>query len=134
MTVLGDIDKGMIARDRDQLWAEADAAASNGVSRFLPDSLWGVAAERQMAETTVDPWVEQLQAYLDSEDESTGTERIDRVSGRELLDFLIPDKGRQTKKMASKVKGIMLDQLGWEYKRAVRIEGVLSSGYQRIAE
>lgn len=132
MTVLGPIDKGMIARDRDQLWAEADAAASNGVSRFLPDSLWGVAAERQMAETTVDPWVEQLQAYLDSEDETTGTERIDRVSGRELLDFLTPDKGRQTKKMASKVKGIMLDQLGWEYKRALRIDGVLTSGYQRV--
>jgi hypothetical protein len=59
------IDVSVIARDRDQLWAEAATLEAKGESDVLPVALWGIAAERQRDQTSDDPWVDVLGHYLE---------------------------------------------------------------------
>jgi predicted P-loop ATPase len=50
------IDDAALARDRDQLWAEAAAREATGESIRLDPELWGAAGEEQEDRTVADPW------------------------------------------------------------------------------
>src|SRR5262249_34011278 len=52
----GRINLGALARDRDQLWAEASVVESTGESLVIPEALWPDAAERQAARLAPDVW------------------------------------------------------------------------------
>jgi Virulence-associated protein E-like domain/Bifunctional DNA primase/polymerase, N-terminal len=60
-TKVGRFDTDAIARDRDQLWAEAAAREKAGESIRLDPSLWDAAAEQQSERTVTDPWHELLE-------------------------------------------------------------------------
>ena len=54
----------MLKQDRDQLWAEAAARESEGVSIRLPKELWDDAGVEQEEHTIVEPWIEVIQELL----------------------------------------------------------------------
>jgi predicted P-loop ATPase len=60
----GLIDLAGIARDRDQLWAEAAAIEASGEALTLPPTLWGVASIEQQARLTHDPWEDVIEHHL----------------------------------------------------------------------
>lgn len=57
---VGRIDVAAIARDRDQLWAEASIAEGLDVDIMLPEELWEAARVEQADRTQSDPWVDEL--------------------------------------------------------------------------
>ena len=57
---VGDIDLEALARDRDQLWAEAATRESSGESIRLDRALWQAAALEQDERRTIDPFVAPL--------------------------------------------------------------------------
>jgi hypothetical protein len=60
----GLIDLVGIARDRDQLWAEAAATEASGETLTLPPALWGVASIEQQARLAHDPWEDEIERHL----------------------------------------------------------------------
>ena len=62
---VGRIDLTALARDRDQLWAEAASLEAQGVSIELAELLWAEAAKAQEARVVADPWVEILGPQLE---------------------------------------------------------------------
>lgn len=61
----GEIDVEGLARDRDQLWAEAATMEAEGDVIRLDPSLYGAAKKEQEARLADDPWREILMNYLD---------------------------------------------------------------------
>jgi predicted P-loop ATPase len=60
----GLIDLVGVARDRDQLWAEAAAIEASGETLTLPSTLWSVASVEQQARLTHDPWEDEIERHL----------------------------------------------------------------------
>lgn len=58
------IDLVGLRRDRDQLWAEASAREARAESHFLPESLWGAAAEEQENRSASDEWAPLINDYI----------------------------------------------------------------------
>jgi predicted P-loop ATPase len=54
------IDLAGLARDREQLWAEALVREAAGESIELPEALWGIAAQEQDERLVTDPWEDLL--------------------------------------------------------------------------
>jgi Virulence-associated protein E len=63
--LIGAIFLSELARDRDQLLAEAVAAFKHGEDAVLPKELWGVAAEMQMKRRIRDDWEDLLASALE---------------------------------------------------------------------
>ena len=137
------IDIAALAVDRDQLWAEAVALEADGVSRVLPSKLWGVAGERQDAETLTDPWEDTLRAFLDRRAagrDLDGTEDDadsftppppDKVHTSELFGELgIPAKD-QNRATAGRLRSVMEARLGWQHRKSLRIADAVKAGYER---
>jgi hypothetical protein len=57
------IDLDAIARDRDQIWAEAAHLEASGASMKLGEEFWERAAEEQEARTEEDVWLEKIAAH-----------------------------------------------------------------------
>ena len=57
---VGRFDFAALARDRDQLWAEASWRENRGESIRLPKRLYPVAAEQQTLRMREDPWVDHI--------------------------------------------------------------------------
>src|SRR5216684_7138124 len=60
----GHIDLAGLARDRDQIWAEAAAREASRESHLLPEYLWKAAGEEQAGRMTTDAWREPILQYL----------------------------------------------------------------------
>jgi predicted P-loop ATPase len=58
------IDLGAVARDRDQLWAEASMIEATGEPLVIPEALWPEAAAQQAARMELDPWEDALSCRL----------------------------------------------------------------------
>jgi len=58
------IDVEALARDRDQLWAEAVFEEFQGVSIGLPERLWALAGEQQKERLEGDEWFELIARYV----------------------------------------------------------------------
>lgn len=115
---VGEIDLNGLKKDRDQLLAEASEAEAKGETIVLPEQLWSEAAERQNDVLAVDPWVDDVRAYLNTLDES-----VTRISSSELLSSAIGvPAGRRAQNDQKRLAGVM-SRVGWEYSRSVRIDG-----------
>jgi predicted P-loop ATPase len=77
---VGEIDLAALARDREQLWAEAAAAEAAGESIVLNRKLWDVARIEQDDRMEREPWTELIQNYV----ALAGKERDD-VTVKEVL-------------------------------------------------
>ena len=58
------IDFDAVARDRDQLWAEASAAEASGEPIVIPQELWSDATQAQLARMEEDPWDDLIAAAI----------------------------------------------------------------------
>lgn len=119
----GRIDLGALARHRDQLWAEAAVAEAAGEPIELPRELWDEAAERQGQRMVEDPWIPKVREYVERQ-------RKLRISTTELLDGALQIHcSRQTPLESRRLRQVM-EALGWEYKKSIRIEGRVTTGYE----
>jgi predicted P-loop ATPase len=85
------IDLAALARDRDQLWAEAALREARGDSIGLPENLWKAAGHEQESRLEVDSvWRELIAQYIE-------LKKVNDVSTREVLadnQFLRIEPGR----------------------------------------
>lgn len=101
-----------LARDRDQLWAEAVASWRKGAGTNLPPELWEDAAEEQAERVESDPWEERTREHLKGLRETTITAAL--VSGTGIGLKLEQVTERESKRM-----GRILRACGW-WPRQVR--------------
>lgn len=114
------IDIGLIARARDQLWAEATQRYRAGEAGWwdVPD-----AQQQQMSRFNEDPWHDPIKMWLGDRQET---------STSEVLEFCLKvELARQTRSDQIRVGNVML-VLGW-YRRRVRDGKTLAWQYFRDA-
>lgn len=125
----GVIDLDALARDRDQLWAEAAMMESRGDAIRLDPSLYGAAKAEQDARLADDPWVEILAEYLEGQ-RANGKTRV--LSKTLLSDALELSIEKQTQAATKKLKSAMALISTWEYKATMRADGLRSAGYEYV--
>jgi predicted P-loop ATPase len=123
----GQIDLEALARDRDQLWAEAAMMESRGDSIRLDSSLYEAAKAEQNARLADDPWVEILADYLDGQLAKSKTRFTSVKLLSEALD--LPSE-KQTQTTMRKLKGAMALIPNWKYKPTLRADGLRTAGYE----
>lgn len=122
-----------LARDRDQLWAEAARLEASGASIILPESLWEAAGALQQERMERDPWDDILEQVKGKEtpDGIGGIEH--RIASRDLIELHLripPD--RQTDVTAKRLAYTMR-RLGWDGPKPIRIGEAVYKGYSRPA-
>lgn len=121
---------------RDQLWAEAAAAETDGESIALPRRLWRVAGEVQDERVEVDPWSSKL-AELNRPDPLSNEYPLGviihgnelRVTTNSVLQFLGVDIDRQNAVNGRRLAPLM-KKLGWTGPSTMRIAGEPDRGYR----
>lgn len=117
---------GKLAEDRDQLWAEAVAREAAGESIRLEQRLWGVAASRQEARRTEDPWEEPLVKAISGLPQDTDRQRVSMEDIWKLLE--IPATHRDLR-AADRVSSVM--QKHNFRKISIKRDGVVGWGWGR---
>ena len=117
-------DVDAIARDRDQLWAEAAVREKAGESIRLDKSLWGAAAEEQSERTVTDPWFDTLEDTLG---DMTG-----KILAADIWTMLGVDTLHRTQAQNQRL-GAAMKALGFE-RKVLRFDGRVQRGYARGSE
>lgn len=125
-TRTGAIDLQALARDRDQLWAEAAYAEAAGESLQLPEALWPAAAEQQEARLEEHPWLDVLARVTGAVHEDMA-----RITTRKVFEELqIPAERRQG--YHAKTIAHLMVKLGWTPTK-IREGNSTLRGYEREA-
>mgnify|MGYP001627807989 FL=1 len=111
VTVERQIDTDALARDRDQLFAEALAAFGAGEAWHLDAAAEAQAAEVQEAAREEDPWEQIIGKHLDAQDFDGGKQNEIRMSDLLSGPLDIP-RERQTTPLARRA-GTILRLMGW---------------------
>ncbi|MBN9149160.1 MULTISPECIES: virulence-associated E family protein [unclassified Nitrobacter] len=143
------IDVSKLARDRDQLWAEASVLEERREPLTLPESLWSVAAELQKNETADNPWEDTIADFLEqrerdhvrynsnfdlSEDEDDDEPPPpDRVHADDLMNALDIPKAQRSTGQAQRLRTTM-ESMGWEHRRQVKIFGQNRAGFVKSTQ
>jgi predicted P-loop ATPase len=110
-----------LARDRDQLWAEAAARETTGASIRLDSKLWSAAGEEQEEREIGDPWLELLR---------TATEGFNgKIFGEDVWKLVRMPPDRRAQEHNGRI-GAAMRQLGFEHKKR-RFDGDSKQGYAR---
>ena len=118
VTVESQIDTDALARDRDQLFAEALAAFNAGEAWHLTAEAEAQAAEAQEAARQVHPWEDIIREHLESEEYGGG--QCDVVRIQELLSKVLDiPKAQQAPASVQRVASI-LRKMGWSDKKDSR--------------
>ena len=119
----GRIDAAAIARDRDQLWAEAVAAEAEGESIRLDRKLWPRATKLQEKQA-VDPWLYTIEKVLGN--------MIGRIATASVFEILMLPEGVKRPDLGSRVASCMRE-LGWDNNqgKVIKIGGRVCRGYLR---
>jgi hypothetical protein len=122
------VDLDGLARDRDQLFAEALAAFKAGEAWHLSPEMETAARERQSAATEEDPWTESVAAFLagtsdprdfaDEGDEPEPQPRAETTTAEVLAALGLPPA--QQGGTSAKRVGAIMRGLGWEYVKHAR--------------
>jgi predicted P-loop ATPase len=105
----GSIDIEALARDRDQLWAEAKHRYSSGEKWWLDTSaLVEIASEEQSARYQGDPWEEIIGPWLEVRSSTSVSEVLEKCVNKPQAQWTQADKNRV---------GRCLRTLGWERYR-----------------
>lgn len=122
------IDLEALARDRDQLWAEAAMMESRGDSIRLAPSLYKAAKAEQDARLADDPWRDILIDYLD--EVKPTKEKARRVTSNALLTLALEiPSDRLTQAHMKRLKSVMATIPRWQYKETLRVDGARTAGY-----
>jgi len=121
------IDTDALARDRDQLWAEA-ATKEPGTTITLRSELWGTARAEQAAREEADPWDDILAQTV-----GTVEQGEERVFSRDLLTAVLGIHSSKQRDIDAKRLGRCMRRLGWEGPKDVRIGNDRNKGYSRSA-
>jgi predicted P-loop ATPase len=107
---VGRIDLEALARDRDQIWAEAVVREAEGKPIHLPESMWHAASEEQNQRTESDEWAAAIHNYLNMPDKIKADVSITDV----LVDnqFLRLESGRVGRREQMRA-GSILRRLGF---------------------
>lgn len=120
----GNIDLDALARDRDQLLAEAAHRESRGEAIELPQELWDAAAAEQEARVEEDPWLEKI----DSATPTVVGDKLRHLSGDLLFNTLGIPLERQTQWHTKRLSALM-KMLGWRNNK-FKIHGQTFRGYE----
>lgn len=107
----GRIALGALARDRDQIWAEAVRRFDEGAPWWLSGELAETAAEEAEARFVRHPWEASCAAYL-----AAPRRAVEGVTTEDLLAHVGVEPGRRTRADAMTV-GAILGRLGWARRR-----------------
>jgi predicted P-loop ATPase len=129
VAVLRPIDIDSLARDRDQLFAEACALEAAGTSIVLHKELWGAAAKEQEERREADPWEDILRSVRGID--CDGEERI--LSQRLLVEHLSIPRERQKHADLLRV-GTAMRRLGWKGPKLLRVGGDRGKGYWKARD
>lgn len=105
----GPFDLEALARDRDQLWAEAVAAYKTGEGWKLPTALEEDAAAEQKARVIVDPLEAPIRDYLDKNG-------LGEVTVPQLFDHVTALSSLGRTQETSRRIGAILRGIGWEQR------------------
>ena len=109
-----------LARDRDQLWAEAAERDRNGESIELPRHLWAVSAVHQGQRLAIDPYEEVLFGPLLEVEGKVRAETIWQLVG-------MADRAKRTQSHNGRL-GAVMRKHGWTRKQ-LRFSGNKEYGY-----
>jgi hypothetical protein len=128
----GRINLDALARDRDQLWAEAAHVEATGASLKLPEPLWPEAAAEQDKRRDHDPWDDMLAGVKGTVFDTKDGGQEERISTAELLTAhlkLPPDRATD---VVNKRLSHCMTRLGWtRAPNAMRLDGKQQRGYVR---
>lgn len=113
-----------LARDRDQLWAEAVMREARGDSIRLDPSLYGDAATEQKKRSVEDPFRDQIEHVLGNIN--------GKIWNADVWDILAVQPGQRTQEHNARM-GEAMRACGWE-RSDLRIEGKVSKVYVRGTE
>lgn len=114
-----------LARDRDQLWAEAAARETAGESIRLPESLWATAEEHQERRRTVDAWEEPITEGVEALMPSSSGRR--QISTAHVWELIGIEMNRRDRAGSLRISEIM-QKLGFQSNK-IRLDGRLMVGY-----
>lgn len=125
-----------LARDRDQLWAEAAhrECAANGMGILLPEKLWRDASTLQDSRRDEDPWEDTLATvetiYAKTPVPAPGGKHMERrITSRDILELVLKlPIERQTDVTAKRV-AFAMRRLGWDGPKLIRVGEQMGRGY-----
>lgn len=148
---VGRIDLEALARDRDQLWAEAVAIEATGESIMLASEYWAEATREQAARTSWDPWIELVRnaparAVRYMADHGAAGELVgddlgpvyegergyrERIASAFVARIVLGIPEERQHAEAFKRIGLAMRKHGWEGPKPVRIDGRVMKGFER---
>lgn len=136
---VGRIDLTSLARDRDQLWAEAAACEARGVPLMLPEALWGDASVEQEKRRDTDPWDDILSsiepgtkghnAKLKSRPDGMGNEL--RIMTREIFENVLRVPVEKLNDVTPKRVAFIMRRLGWDGPKIIRDGEIVGRGFTK---
>jgi predicted P-loop ATPase len=147
---VGKIDLAGVARDRDQLWAEAAAMEATGEGLVIAEGLWTQAAIEQKARREPDAWEDPISNRLAGFERkgigagqpgqwaiavNSGGHRELRVSTPYILEHILGfPKDRQSDAVSKRLANVMRD-MGWTRPDTMmRIGGAGCRGFTKALE
>jgi len=121
--VVEKLDVQKLREMRDQLWAEAYQLERSGMSLTMRDELWETVTEKQESHRVRDnPFVDVLSVMLGDVDNG-------KVTSMDLLSMLDIEVNKINNAQYKTLRSAMLE-LGWKYRRTLRVNGkIVSGGY-----
>jgi hypothetical protein len=115
-----------LAKDRDQLWAEAVVIEASGAAIRLDRDLWPAAGEQQEQRRVIDPWEEVIALGVG---ETRGRIRSSVIWGHVGLS----DPSHRTQEQNSRL-GLVMKRLGFSRRATARSAGATCAGYCIVGE
>lgn len=132
---VGRINLEALARDRDQLWAEAVAIEKSGIALGLPERFWKEAAEVQDSRRDHDPWdsiIETLEGKVFEGWSADGPYQGERVFSRDLYEIHLKMPIERLSDVTAKRIAYAMRRHGWEGPKTIRDGKKVRKGFVRV--
>jgi hypothetical protein len=131
----GKIDLDALLHDRDQLLAEAAHDEAQGKTLVISEELWAAAAAAQDQRLMQDPWEDLLAdvkgTIIVMVRDGDKVRYEERIASKELYTRLGLIADRLTD-LSGRHLRVVMNKLGWEGPKAIRIDGKVTKGYCRV--